>query len=323
MNKKLVIAYYYPSGKINEKDIKKIDYINYSFGKIEGTDILISNEEELLEILKYQKNGIKVNLAIGGWGADGFSEALMDKLSRSKLVNSIMKVIKQYNLDGIDLDWEYPTSSVGQIKSNPKDRDNLTLFCEELSYSMKEYQKDLVLSIAIIAKNEFYDLKTLSNYIDYFNVMTYDYALCNIATHHTNLYGNSFVSCDKNIQYLLNFLPRHKIILGAAFYGRYGTFEKEKKLGAHLSTSLVNGYISYTKIHENIVNKKWVESFDEVSKASYIISDNLFVTYESKRSLYEKTKYVLEQDLGGIMFWELSLDTTGDLIEVISEVNKK
>lgn len=323
MNKKLVIAYYYPSGKINEKDLKKIDYINYSFGKIKENDILISNEQALLEILKYQKKGIKVNLAIGGWGADGFSEALMEKKSRSKLVNSIMKVIKKYHLDGIDLDWEYPTSSAGQIKSNPKDRDNLTLFCEELSYSMKEYQKDLVLSIAIIAKNEFYDLKALSNYIDYFNVMTYDYALCNIATHHTNLYGDFVVSCDENIKYLLNFLPRHKIILGAAFYGRYGTFEKEKKLGARLSTSLVNGYISYTKIHENIVNKKWVESFDEISKASYIISDNLFVTYESKRSLYEKTKYVLEQDLGGIMFWELSLDTTGDLIEVISEVNKK
>lgn len=317
MNKKLVIAYYYPNGKINEKDLQKIDYINYSFGKIKETDILIPNEQTLLEILKYQQNGVKVNLAIGGWGADGFSDALMDEKKRTKLVNSIMKVIKQYNLDGIDLDWEYPTSSVGRIKSNPKDRDNLTLFCKELSYSMKEYQKNLVLTLAIIAKNEFYDLKALSNYVDYFNVMTYDYALCNIATHHTNLYGDSFVSCDNQIQYLLNYLPRHKIILGAAFYGRFGTFEKEKKLGARLSTSLANGYISYTKIRENIVNNKWAESFDEVSKASYIIFDNLFVTYDGKKSVYEKTKYVMEQDLGGIMFWELSLDTTGDLIEVI------
>lgn len=323
MNKKLIIAYYYPKEEVKTSNLEKIDYINYSFGKIEGTNIIIPNEQRFQEVLSLRQLGVKINLAIGGWGADGFSEALMEKMSRNKLINSIMDIIKKYNLDGIDLDWEYPTSSAGQIKSDPKDRDNLTTFCEELSKTMKNYRKDLVLTMAIIANDSFYDLKALSNYIDYFNVMTYDYALSHIATHHTNLYGNSLISCHNHIQYLSNLIPKSKLILGAAFYGRYGTFEKERKLGARLSTSLVNGYISYTKINENLENNIWIESFDESSKASYIISGNLFVTYDSKRSIYEKTKYIFEQDLGGIMFWELSLDTTGDLIKVISEVNKK
>lgn len=325
-NKKLVIAYFYPTSStdVNSEDLEKIDVINYSFGTISNTNIVIPDEAKFKKVLAYHNQGVRISLAIGGWGAGGFSEALMNKTSRTALVNSIMQVIIKYNLDGIDIDWEYPTSSVAGIKSDPADRSNLTYFCEELSKSMKAYRKDLLLTLAITSSNKFYDLKKLSEYVDYFNVMTYDFAMGNEATHLTNLYGTS-TSADNSIKYVLQYVPSSKVIIGAAFYGRYATFDSSssKTIGSHLSTSLASGSISYTKIKENIVKNGWIELWDESAYASYIIHDDIFVTYDSPRSVAYKANYVLDNSLGGIMFWDLSQDTTGDLLNAIDEVFNK
>lgn len=127
---------------------------------------------------------------------------MMTPNSRTTLVNSVMETIIKYNLDGIDIDWEYPTSSVAGITSNPADRNNLTLFCKELKAAMLNYRKDLLLTIAIAPSNAFYDLKALTEYIDYFNVMTYDFAMGNTASHLTNLSGNYASSAEKALTLL-------------------------------------------------------------------------------------------------------------------------
>ncbi len=326
-NKKLVIAYFYPSSGVNvaTTDLEKIDYINYSFGGISGSKVVIGNETNLKKTLAYHAEGVRVGLALGGWGAGGFSEAMMTPSARTTLVNSIMETIIKYNLDGIDIDWEYPTSSVAGISADPADRDNLTLFCKELKEAMLKYREDLLLTIAIAPSNKYYDLKALSNYIDYFNVMTYDFAMGTTATHLTNLSGNFTSSAEKSINFVKNYVPVEKIIIGGAFYGRMGTFASEANtyVGAPLSTSLANGAISYTQIKENIIKYRWKESYDEASGAAYIISGTTFVTYDSTKSIAAKAQYVLDNNLGGIMFWDLSQDTTGELLDAIDTTLNK
>lgn len=98
-----------------------------------------------------------------------------------------------------------------------------------------------------------------------------------------------------------------------------GTFASSTNttIGAPLSTSLAKGAISYTKIKENITKYHWKEQYDESSGAAYIIEGTTFITYDSTKSIAAKAKYVLDNNLGGIMFWDLSQDTTGDLLDAI------
>lgn len=326
-NKQLVIAYFYPTSGVNVSttDLEKIDYINYSFGEIQNGKVVINNDANLKKTLSYHSYGVRVGLALGGWGAGGFSEAMATPSTRTTLVNSIMETIIKYNLDGIDIDWEYPTSSVANIASSPADRTNLTLFCKELKEEMLKYREDLLLTIAIAPSNSFYDLKALTSYIDYFNVMTYDFAMGNSAIHLTNLYGNYSSSADKSVKFVMNYVPSQKIVIGAAFYGRMGTFASPSNttIGAALSTSLANGAISYTKIKESILKNHWKEMYDEASAAAYIIDGTTFITYDSTKSVSAKANYVIENKLGGIMFWDLSQDTTGDLLDAIDTTLNK
>ena len=129
--------------------IEQLDIINYSFGAISNGELKIpvSMNKEL--VLSYREKGVRVVLAIGGWGADGFSQAVRTEASRTKFINSIMEIIKKYQFDGIDIDWEYPGSGAAGIEYHSSDRNNLTLFCQALKQKMQAYRSDLILSIAI------------------------------------------------------------------------------------------------------------------------------------------------------------------------------
>ena len=61
-----------------------------------------------------------------------------------------METLRKHQFDGIDLDWEYPTSTVAGIAAHPSDKANLTLFVQELRQAMDSYRDDLLLTIAVI-----------------------------------------------------------------------------------------------------------------------------------------------------------------------------
>ncbi len=316
---KIVSGYLYGSSSfvnLPQATINQLDYINYSFAKIDSGEIVLNESYALKEVLKYRNSGVRVGLAIGGWGAGGFSNAMLTEASRTKLVDSIMNVIKEYQFDGIDIDWEYPTSGAAGIDYNSADRENLTLFCKELKGRMLEYRNDLVLSIAVTTNVKYFDFTSLDEYIDYFNLMTYDYALGKTAYHDSSLYTkNASSSMDKAVNYLLNYVNASKIIPGAAFYGRRSTFASDASqyLGAALTTELVSGSIPYYEIQKIILNNAdFVESYDEEAEAAYAIYKNMFYTYDNVRSVTAKCNYVKDKGLAGLMCWELTQDYTDE-----------
>ena len=98
-------------------DPSLLTHINYAFGKI-GSDfetLKISTDSRLKKLVGLKKTNpsLKVLLSIGGWGAGNFSEMAADESHRKKFCENCLKAVNQYGLDGIDLDWEYPTSSSG------------------------------------------------------------------------------------------------------------------------------------------------------------------------------------------------------------------
>lgn len=298
--------------QLPDTSIEQLDYINFSFASISNGEIVLPNLTAVKKALSYRQQGVRVGLAIGGWGAGGFSEAMLTKEGRTHLIHSIMEIIKQYQFDGIDIDWEYPTSSVAGIGSNKEDRQNLNLFCEELKQAMNAYRKDLILSIAVTTSDSFFDFRTLNQYVDIFNVMTYDYAMGNTAYHDSALYRvNASSSMSSAVEFMKARVDIDKIIPGAAFYARRGAFASisNQNLSASLSTSMGTNALSFSRLKELILtDSTYVEQYDEQAEAAYIIRAGMFYSYDNERSIQAKCKYVKDNGLGGLMCWDLTQD---------------
>ena len=307
------LADYGSFGGISDKMLEQLDIINYSFGTISNGELRIPASMNKDLVLSYREKGVRIVLAIGGWGADGFSQAVRTEASRNKFIDSIMDIIKKYQFDGIDIDWEYPTSGVAGIEYHSSDRNNLTLFCQALKQKMQAYRDDLILSIAIAPTNSYYDLVQLNKCVDFFNLMTYDFAMGSYALHDSNLYGyaQTKTSMDNSVSIVKNYVDADKIIPGAAFYTRRGYFESEsnQKLGSKLSISMANSPLTYKQLMDMVKSDPTiVESYDETAEAAYIIHKRWFYSYDNPRSILAKCNYIKENKLGGLMCWDLTND---------------
>ncbi|CAI0812544.1 glycoside hydrolase family 18 protein [Serratia proteamaculans] len=240
-----------PGGDINKLDVTQITHLNYSFGLIYNDEKQETNpalkdpsrlhqiylspkvmaDLQLLPILRKQNPELKVLLSVGGWGARGFSGAAATAESRAVFIRSVQQVIKQYHLDGIDLDWEYPVNGAwGLVESQPADRANFTLLLAELH---KALDKGKLLTIAVGANvkspQEWVDVKGIAPYLDYINLMTYDMAY-GTQYFNSNLYDSkqwpTVAAADRYSanfvvdNYLAAGLKPAQLNLGIGFYGR-------------------------------------------------------------------------------------------------------
>ena len=103
-------------------DPSLVTHINYAFGHVNDTfdGVRIDNEPRLRSItaLKLEAPELKVCLSIGGWGSGRFSEMAATENNRKAFALDCSRIMDEFNLDGIDMDWEYPTSSSAGISSS-------------------------------------------------------------------------------------------------------------------------------------------------------------------------------------------------------------
>lgn len=333
-NRKLTFTYLYDYGnafdQFNDGDLDKIDVINYAFAGILHGQLYVSNQNNFERIVKEaHEKGVRVVLAIGGWGVDGFSDAALTAESRKLFINSIIEGIDKYRLDGIDFDWEYPTSDAGgTIKARPEDKANFTLLCKELREAMDKKNPDLILSIAVAngswAADKYYEVSKLNEYIDFLHLMSYD--IINFGTtanpiinasHHTNLYSSSYSvgSADAGVKaYQSRGIDANKIIMGIAFYGHGFIVDNggSNGMGAQCDTSNKDNKftVSYQKIvDEYLAHPEIYKVYtDEQAKTHWIYGNNTVISYDDPYSIAAKCDYVNNNDLGGVMVWEYTKD---------------
>lgn len=240
-----------PGGDIDKLDVRQITHLNYSFGLIYNdekgeTNAALKDAAKLHQIwlspkvmsdlqkvpqLRKQNPQLKVLLSVGGWGARGFSGAAATPESRAVFIRSAQDVIKQYGLDGIDLDWEYPINGAwGLVDATKADRDNFTALLNELRHALG---KEKLLTIAVGANvqspKEWVDVKAIAPALDYINLMTYDMAY-GTQYFNSNLYDSkawaTVAAADKYSadfvvnNYLAAGLKPSQMNLGIGFYGR-------------------------------------------------------------------------------------------------------
>jgi len=277
-------------------DTDYVTHLNYAFGGVnesfDGIDI--SNEERLRKIvqLKEKSPDLKVMLSIGGWGSGRFSEMAADSICRRSFAKDCKRVVGDFGLDGIDMDWEYPTSSAANISSSPDDTENFTLLMRDIR---NEIGTDKLLTLASVYSAKFVDFRAIDSYIDFVNIMTYD--MGRPPYHNAPLHKSEYVrrlSADESVDaHVAAGVSLDKLTLGMPFYGH--------------GIDSISDFIDYKDMAKL---EGYTQKWDSLAMVPYLVDKNgkFVCSYDDEESLKMKCEYLLEKGLLGAMYWEYSCD---------------
>ena len=335
-----VIAYYTGGpDNIDSFAIDKLTHIIFSFAHLKGNELYIKNAADSALIkklvgLKKRNPAIKIMLSLGGWGGcETCSDVFSTKEGRREFAKSVKEINNYFGTDGLDLDWEYPAiSGFPGHRYVPEDRANFTSLVIKLR---KKLGKKNEISFAAGGFKSFIDnsieWNKVMKKVDRVNLMSYDLVsgFSTVTGHHTPLYSTSQnpESVDNGVTLLLRQgVPAKKIVIGAAFYGRMFENVQDSITGLYQQGKFKAG-ISHKNFSLMLSpDSGFVSHWDSTANASYLYNPgkNLFVTYDDKKSVGLKTKYVIDKSLGGIMFWQLRDDAyEGGLLEAIDDVKRE
>lgn len=296
-DKEKVVVAYVTSWTNIMPDPMLMTHINYAFGHVTETfdGVRIDNEDRLRRIvaLKQQNPNLHVMLSIGGWGSGRFSEMATSKEYRERFARDCQRVIRDFGVDGIDIDWEYPTQSSAKISSSPEDTRNFSLLLRDIR---KAIGKKKLLTMASVGSADYVDFKSCIQYMDFVNVMSYD--MGNPPYHHSALYPSSIsarMTTSKAVErHLEAGVPKEKMVLGMPFYGRGGN-------GDPILRNFVRTRYTGDKYHV---------CWNDTAQVPYIADESgrLVLGYENTRSLAIKCQYILDNGLRGGMYWDYESD---------------
>ncbi|MBL8130871.1 MAG: glycoside hydrolase family 18 protein [Anaerolineae bacterium] len=283
-------------------------------------------------VLKAQNPQLQTLLSIGGWNWSAlFSDVAAEVETRERFAETCAGLMLQYGFDGLDIDWEYPTGGGHMLnRERPEDPENFILLLEALRRKLDELgaqnDRHFLLTIAASAGRDKYeplDWSRIEPLLDFINVMTYDMA--GIYSEQTGfnapLYDSTDpppegTSTDTAIQdYLALGIPADKLVIGVPFYGRgWGGVGPEND-GLHQPFTEIPvgtwevGNFEYQDLAENYV-PHYQRFWDERAQVPWLYSaeTGIMITYDDPESMRVKANYVLDNGLGGVMFWELSGD---------------
>ena len=322
--------YYY----ISDVPADRLDHLNYAFAVVtdKGACVPMSARVDrtnlpALRQLKSKYPHLRTSLSIGGASKTNyFSVAAKSDASIQRFASSAIVLMKQGGFDGIDVDWEYPTSD----ESN-----RFTALLAELRRQLDSLETTdathYVLTIAAPAGPAHYSVLQLGQihrYLDWLGLMAYDFhgTWSTVTNFAAPLYSASndpspmvqrlAYNASAAVQaYLLAGVPSAKIVLGAPFYGsgwkgvpnsNHGLFQPAKGLppgtrdpGIFAYRDLKDNYLgSYQRFWHDDAKVPWL----------YNPATGIMITYDDPESLAAKAEFVKSQNLGGMMVWELSTD---------------
>lgn len=329
MEKKKLIAYCLTKNlrTMEETDIKALDSIHIAFGLIKNGEVYWEEKGGAEDIARIRAihPGIKIILSIGGWEADGFSQAAETAEGRKKWAESVIALTKKYGFDGIDVDWEYPCSDKAGIRAIPEDKENFTLLLQEMRQQLSAFEEYKTLSIAAGALKSYIadtHMKEVAQLLDYVQMMSYDlFGGWDVVTgHHAALYasGEGVANSREIIEMFVNEgVPIEKIVMGAAFYTREWSGVKSSIPGSPVKGA--GGNHSYDEVLGLLADKnnEYKKYWDDKAKAAYLYNGDIFMSYEDEEALAYKAAYVKDSNMYGMMYWEYGQDGTHTLTEFL------
>ncbi|KAJ5254853.1 hypothetical protein N7505_010004 [Penicillium chrysogenum] len=314
-------------------DINPWTHLFYSFAAINTDDSTIETTydhddeyiEELMD-LKKKKPSLKTFISVGGWdlGGEPFSDMVRFRGLRKSFIDSAIEFMEDRGFDGIDIDWEYPTAE--DRGGRDEDKENFVTFMKELKEACgSSYSITATLPTSYWYLKGF-DVKALSEYVDYFNFMSYDI--------HGTWDGNtkwteSVVNPHTNLTEIkegLDLLWRNdvdpaKVMLGLGFYGRSFTlkdsscaepgcaFDKTQdsagggKAGKCTETT---GILTDYEINRVIKEHNPDVVYNEEAAVNWMTWDtNQWVSFDNSKTLKQKADFANSKCLGGLFAWTI------------------
>ncbi len=315
----LIVGYYPDWGKWNtptytwkEVPYEKMTHVLWSFispdslGNLRGNAIDDPADLDSM-VASAHKVNTKVIISLGGAGScEYFASVSKDQNLRANFVHNLMNFIKDHNLDGVDMDWEY--SSV------PVASEDTIAYNRLLADIRDSLPQEKTLSAAIPCSGyygKYFNVDAMKDKLDWFGFMTYDITgyWDDRARYNSPLYPNgnrTTWSWEETATYWKNRgIPTEKMVFGIPFFG----FEFDAATGP---ASTFNGNATYVE-YKNICCKTDQEYFfDSVAAVPYAISSGSYTTFDDPKSASLKTQWVKDNQYAGVMIWELSHDIMED-----------
>ncbi|POR31584.1 Endochitinase B, partial [Tolypocladium paradoxum] len=275
-----------------------------------------------LNLLKKRNRNLKVLLSIGGWTySSNFKSPASTPQGRDAFAKSSLALLKTLGFDGLDIDWEYP--------QNPEEAKNFVELVAAVRGELDGYSQQLgrdnrfELTVACPAGAQNYeklDIRGMDQYLDFWNLMAYDYAGSwdQVSGHQANLYPSQDnpASTPFSTSAAVDFYTSHgvasdKIVLGMPLYGR--AFENTDGPGKPYQGvgdgNWERGVYDYKKLPLEGAEVH----YDDKAAASYCYNaqQRTLVTYDTPQMTRVKADFIKEKCLGGAMWWESSADKPG------------
>jgi chitinase len=282
-----------------------------------------------LRKLKRMYPHIKVLFSFGGWTwSGGFGQAARNAAA---FADSCYRLVEDPRwadvFDGIDIDWEYPNAC-----GLTCDTSGPAAFRTLMQALRSRFGANNLVTAAITAdgtaggKIDAADYGPAAQYVDWYNVMTYDYfgtwAAQGPTAPHSPLTSYSGIPTqgfygDAAIQKLKSKgVPSSKLLLGIGFYGRGWTGVTQSAPGGSATGPAPGTYEQGNEDYK--VLKTRCPANGTVAGTAYAHCGNQWWSYDTPSTIGGKMTYSRNQGLGGVFFWELSGDTTnGELITAI------
>ena len=318
---------------IKQYPLQKITHLIYSFLHLRNDTLAWSDDKQrnkLVELgeLKKQYPHLKIMVSLGGWGGcEPCSGIFSTEEHRNTFAKTTVELLKEFNLDGLDLDWEYP--AIEGYPGHAYDTSDRKNFTELVKTLRKEMGSEYLLAFAAGGFTDYLeksiDWDEVMPRVDFVNLMTYDLVsgFSKVTGHHTPLkdYRPDQQSTEKCVNWLMQHGAKNKqLMIGAAFYARVWEQVAPDNRGLYNTGNFKQG-VSYKNFETYFSDSLGFRYYwDRKAKAPYRYSKSkqLFATFDDERSIKAKAKFVRKKKLGGIMFWQLVEDKPSEgLVDAI------
>lgn len=338
-------------GQFNAENINPYlcTHLNYAFAKLdEKTNKMVlfdpkldDSEEHMIQRtanLRKLNPNMAVLISLGGWneGSNKYSDMVSKDSSRKIFISSVVEFIQKYNLDGFDLDWEYPgfhANGGGDRQEGRKQdiKDYVTLLKElKTAFSPFGYILTAAVSAGKWTIDNAYDIKGINEHIDWINLMSYDLhgSWEHKLGHNSPLHAYSHEDWDVaakqlTIEFAVNLwiergMAPEKIVLGVPLYARTFKLGDQNHFkpgdtaigsgGDKGNLTQESGMLGYNEICMMIKQGGWKTYWDDKAMVPYAVHANQWASYDNVKSVEEKVKWLISHKLGGGMIWSIETD---------------